>query len=1021
MSLPQSSATAHSAGQGSIPNQTSASGWSSLPMNTLPNISTVDSYSTVITDQSTGIGRQSSQQQSNVGSKIEHVVATQVERFENAFQRLTDHNANRGSAGPSRSMTSGVNTATGAASSEVPPVSMPAFVSPPGNFTFDGQQLPPLSPQYGTPVMRLGTSWGQQSPYQGFQAPWPVTPGMQQQVLPMQHQQGSTAVLSQLSGQEGVPRLTYIPQGITDVGVQGAAGVTINQGPVGTGNNQGAVGKNARQAGQHVQATNDRRFILYHNRVSGNNTAAANLDDPHIPQGSGVVVADPQITLKAEDAFSRMIEYKICKELGTEIPEIPGKPYPDYVEWEPLPWNFKIPDFQQFSGEDEKRPEDHINKYDEPTIVKMANAGIQDYKVKLAVAPHSVRSLNHLADIVRRCEKVIKDKREKNPGKTKQWFNKAPLAEVNQSQWVHDEDDDEYEVNAAEIVNVRNYTCDALRRPTVPHSYNTPPPVGAPAGTPGQAGGANIGRVYSFDISQQEAIFDDMFQKGHIQYRRGYRQPKPLDLVGKIVYNIKVCIQKFFRRNNECPSIQDMGIPFSALGLTRHIKFIIEDHQCSNGFSIPAKGTIQSPEPATATTIIPKAAADTLAVPEVTSIVTKAHDATVGGIQLLSQEGKGPIIILSPPAESSGTHIRPLYICAIMNGVPLRRVLVDNGAAINILPTRALQRLGKQLKDLVPTEAKEKQAAIKRVLQYFENKHQHQIEMPMVCWDEVIYDADPVSDSDVIDLNELATATPKLSDEAVVTKEPVEAAEYEGLIHALEMLIYNGATHGKVIGDSALVFGQMKKLMKRSDEVMAKYAAVDMLAVRFQHIEFYNVERDFNAEANDMAQLASRYLKVPLGPDIASRFRYPCLIPSFQIEQQSPLDSADYATAMLIDHDKLAHCRNIAAANIIHQKIEIIWAYNKFVRYKRFNIGAMVSKAILPLGHKDRVYGKCSGPYIIHQHLGQGVYVLKDLDGTIADRSIKASYLHKYFDTTWHQLSTEELQLARDIAAKRYQ
>ncbi|CAI9090454.1 OLC1v1025231C1 [Oldenlandia corymbosa var. corymbosa] len=87
--------------------------------------------------------------------------------------------------------------------------------------------------------MTLGTSWGQQSPYQGFQASWPVTPGMQQvgnatnntvarnvketnqfqlqnaafpqQVLPMQHQQGSAVVLSQLSGQERVSRVTHNP------------------------------------------------------------------------------------------------------------------------------------------------------------------------------------------------------------------------------------------------------------------------------------------------------------------------------------------------------------------------------------------------------------------------------------------------------------------------------------------------------------------------------------------------------------------------------------------------------------------------------------------------------------------------------------------------------------------------------------------------------------------------------------------------------------------------------------------
>ncbi|CAI9094888.1 OLC1v1030712C1 [Oldenlandia corymbosa var. corymbosa] len=660
MSLPQSSATAHSTGHSSIPIQAFASGGSSLAINTLLNISAVDSYSILTTNQSTVIRQQSSQQQSNVGSEIEHAMATQVEHFEDAFQRLIGHNTNIASCTLSRSMTSGVNTAaTVAVSLEVPPVSMvnnplyhaifqdirneysvrnlerdQVMWNSQGNFTFDGRQLPPLSPPYGTPVMMLGTSWGQQLPYQRFQAPWPVTPGMQEQVLPMQHRKGSAVVPSQLSGQEGAPRLTYIPQGTTDVGVQATAGVTINQGPVGTGNNQGAVIENARQTGQHVSGIvvadpqivpphqtleenrEEQQWMEYEaNQILNRNRAQAigrhirnqNLGNRHNPRhqhlwghGGGrqqvdlgnEVRQEPDAAandnqqqnfetgvhqiLNAEDVFSRMIEDKIHKELGREIPEIPGKPCPGYVEWEPLPRNFKIPDFQQFSGEDEKRPEDHIkirqkfgetakaylirfrqmyakipDKYDEPTIFKMAIAGIQDYKVKLGVTPHSLRPLNHLADIVRRCEKVIKDKREKNPGKTKQWFNKAPIAEVNQNQWVHDEDDDEYEVNTAEIVNVRNYTCDALRRPTVPHSYNTPPPVGAPAGTSGQAGGANIGRAYSFDISQQEAIFYDMFQKGHIQYRGGYRQPKPADLVGK-TYSTEFTTSRF-----ECRSSSD--------------------------------------------------------------------------------------------------------------------------------------------------------------------------------------------------------------------------------------------------------------------------------------------------------------------------------------------------------------------------------------------------------------------------------------------------------------------------------
>ncbi|CAI9115258.1 OLC1v1016111C1 [Oldenlandia corymbosa var. corymbosa] len=301
----------------------------------------------------------------------------------------------------------------------------------PGNFTFDGCQLPPLSPQYGAPVMMLGTSWRQQLPYQRFQAPWPVTPGMQQvgnatnntvgrnaqeanqfqlqnvafpqQVLPMQHRKGSAVIPSQLSGQEGAPRLTHIPQGTSEI--------------------------------------------------------ATNLDDSHVPQGFGIVVPDPQIVPPHQSLEENREEQQWMEDTTrlsivdlSEIRQKFGETVKAYLIR-----------FRQMYAK-------ISDKYDEPTIVKMAIAGIQDYKVKLAIALHSIRSLNHLADIVRRCEKVIKDKREKDPRKTKQWFNKAPIAEVNQNQWVHDEDDDEYEVNAAEIVNVRNYTCDASRRPTVPHS-----------------------------------------------------------------------------------------------------------------------------------------------------------------------------------------------------------------------------------------------------------------------------------------------------------------------------------------------------------------------------------------------------------------------------------------------------------------------------------------------------------------------------------------------------------------------
>ncbi|GKV06953.1 hypothetical protein SLEP1_g18770 [Rubroshorea leprosula] len=61
-------------------------------------------------------------------------------------------------------------------------------------------------------------------------------------------------------------------------------------------------------------------------------------------------------------------------------------------------------------------------------------------------------------------------------------------------------------------------------------------------------------------------------------------------------------------------------------------------------------------------------------------------------------------IVFEKPEEKMTRHIRPLYINAHMDGTPISRVLVDNGAAVNVLPTCMLYKIGKSLDDLVHTE-----------------------------------------------------------------------------------------------------------------------------------------------------------------------------------------------------------------------------------------------------------------------------------------------------------------------------
>ena len=61
-------------------------------------------------------------------------------------------------------------------------------------------------------------------------------------------------------------------------------------------------------------------------------------------------------------------------------------------------------------------------------------------------------------------------------------------------------------------------------------------------------------------------------------------------------------------------------------------------------------------------------------------------------------------IILEKPSLEMTNHIKPLYIKAYLNNKPFSRILVDNGSAINVIPLRLLNALGKKEEDLISTD-----------------------------------------------------------------------------------------------------------------------------------------------------------------------------------------------------------------------------------------------------------------------------------------------------------------------------
>jgi ribonuclease HI len=92
------------------------------------------------------------------------------------------------------------------------------------------------------------------------------------------------------------------------------------------------------------------------------------------------------------------------------------------------------------------------------------------------------------------------------------------------------------------------------------------------------------------------------------------------------------------------------------------------------------------------------------------------------------------------------------------------------------------------------------------------------------------------------------------------------AAEYEALIHGLNIAISLGIKRLMVYGDSLVVISQINKEWACSNDSMRKYyTAVRKLEDKFEGLEFHHVERDHNATAGTLSKLGSSRTQVPPG------------------------------------------------------------------------------------------------------------------------------------------------------------
>jgi ribonuclease HI len=90
------------------------------------------------------------------------------------------------------------------------------------------------------------------------------------------------------------------------------------------------------------------------------------------------------------------------------------------------------------------------------------------------------------------------------------------------------------------------------------------------------------------------------------------------------------------------------------------------------------------------------------------------------------------------------------------------------------------------------------------------------------------------------------------------------AAEYEALIHGLNIAISLGIKRLMVYGDSMVVISQINKEWDCSSDSMGKYCtAVRKLEDKFEGLEFHHVERDRNTAADVLSKLGSSRTQVP--------------------------------------------------------------------------------------------------------------------------------------------------------------
>ena len=120
---------------------------------------------------------------------------------------------------------------------------------------------------------------------------------------------------------------------------------------------------------------------------------------------------------------------------------------------------------------------------------------------------------------------------------------------------------------------------------------------------------------------------------------------------------------------------------------------------------------------------------------------------------------------------------------------------------------------------------------------------------------------------------------------------------------------------------------------------------------------------------------------------------------ALRVARQNDLSAVDYNDLMMDIIDEVPEKRLKALQEIEKEKLRVAKAYNKKVKEKSFQIGDLVWKTILPVGTRDRKFGKWSpsweGPYKVVRIVPGNSYFVQTLQGGRLSKALNGRYLKK--------------------------